>query len=218
MDDWVKSTTILATFESSDNIVLISTDIIRVAGGSDPQYNKLIDTIQNGFQKICSLTAPEIREYWEVRHRLSVDHGLVLFNQRIVIPTSQCTKVLQSLHSMHQGKVDMKAHANKYALIRDTRAGCTYCSKTAPSQPKEPINLTPSPDWPANHSLCNGLARVCTMRCSINSPPSPQVGFFFLATLFASQLSADLNNFTNLTTTIKENNHFLCMSKSLKFH
>ena len=56
---------------------------------------------------------------------------------------------------MHQREVGMKGHANESlylprinASIRNTRAGCTYCSKIAHSQPKEPINLTPSPDWP----------------------------------------------------------------------
>ena len=49
MDDWVKSTTLLATFGASDNIVLILKDIIHAAGCSDLQYNKLINTIQNRF-------------------------------------------------------------------------------------------------------------------------------------------------------------------------
>ena len=155
MDDRVKSTTLLATFRASDNIVLISPDIIHAAGRSNLQYNKLKDTIQNGFQKMHSLTAPKIHKYWEVRHYLSVDDGLVLLDQRIVITTSQHAKVLQSLHSVHQEDVGMKACANEsvYWLgmntsIHKTRAGCTYCSRIVPSQPKEPIKFAPSPDWP----------------------------------------------------------------------
>ena len=89
MDDWVKSTTLLSSFGASDNVALISPDAIRAAGRNNLQYKKLIDTIQNGFEKIRSLTAPEIREYWEVRRRLRVDDGLVLLDHRIVIPTSQ---------------------------------------------------------------------------------------------------------------------------------
>ena len=49
----------------------------------------------------------------------------------------------------------MKARANgsvywpgMNASIRTTRANCTECSKIAPSQPREPITLTVSPDWP----------------------------------------------------------------------
>ena len=155
MDDWIKSTTILASFKISDNIVLISPDIIRAAGRSDLQYNKLIDTIQNRFKKTHSLPALEIRKYWKVRQHLSIDDGLVLLDQIIVIPTSQRAKVLRRLHSAHQGEVGMKACANESvycprmnASIRNTRAGCTYCSRIAPSQPNEPIKFTPSPDGP----------------------------------------------------------------------
>ena len=154
MDDWVKSTTLLSSFRASDNVALISPDVIRAAGHNDLQYKKLIETIQNGFEKTRSLTVPEIREYWEVRHRLSVDDGLVLLDHRIVIPTSQSANVLRSLHSAHQGEVGMKARANRSvywpgmnAPIRNTRASCMFCAKIAPRQTKEPINRTQSPDW-----------------------------------------------------------------------
>ena len=155
MDDWVKSTTLLSSFGVSDNVALISPDAIRAAGRSDLQYKKLIDTIQNGFEKTRSLTAPEIREYWEVRHRLSVNDGLVLLDHRIVIPTSQRANVLRNLHSAHQGEVGMKARANESVYwpgmmntsIRNTRASCMFGTKIDPSQTKEPINLTQSPDW-----------------------------------------------------------------------
>ena len=63
----------------SDNIVLTSLDLIHAAGYSDPQY-KWIETIRKGFQKAHHLTAPEVHEYWEVRHYLNVDDSLVLFD------------------------------------------------------------------------------------------------------------------------------------------
>ena len=158
--------------------MLISPDIIHAAGRNDPQYNKLIDTIQNGFQKTHSLTAPKIHEYWEERQHLSVDNGLELQDQRIGIPTSQCAKALWSLHSAHQGEVGMKARANESvywpgmnASIRNTRACCTYCSMIAPSQPKEPIKFTPSPDWPFQQIIMDLLLvenyeyLACADRC-----------------------------------------------------
>ena len=155
MDDWVASTTTMATFGANNNTALTSPDLIRAAGHSDPQYIELIKTIQKGFPRTRILTAPGIREYWEVRHRLSVDNDLALLDQRIIIPTSQRTKILRSLHSAHQGEVGMKARANESvywpgmnASIRTTRANCTECSRIAPSQPREPITLTVSPDWP----------------------------------------------------------------------
>ena len=145
----------MARFGANSNTALTSPDLIRAAGHSDPQYIKLIKTIQRGFPTTRSLAVPEVREYCEVRHRLSADNDLALLDQRIIIPTSQRTKILRSLHSAHQGEVSMKARANESvfwpgmnASIRTTRANCTGCSKIAPSQSREPITLTVSPDWP----------------------------------------------------------------------
>ena len=58
MDDWVKSTTLLSSFGASDNVALILPDAIRAAGHKFLQYKKLIDTIQNRFEKTRWLTAP----------------------------------------------------------------------------------------------------------------------------------------------------------------
>ena len=113
MDDWVVSTTTMATFGANSKTALTSPDLICAAGHSDPQYIKLIKTIQRGFPRTCSLTAPEVPEYWEVRHHLSVDNDLALLDQRIIIPTSQHTKILHSLHSAPQGEVGMKARTNE---------------------------------------------------------------------------------------------------------
>ena len=139
MDDWVKSTTLLSSFGASYNVVLISPDAILAAGRNDLQHKKLIDTIQNGFEKTRSLIAREIREYREVRHRLRVDDGLVLLDHWVVIPTSLSANVLRSLHSVNQGEVGMKARANESvywpgmnASIRNTRASCLFCTKNCP--------------------------------------------------------------------------------------
>ena len=75
-----------------NNIAIISPDLIRAAGRGDPQFKKLISVIQQGFPKTRNLTALEIRGYWEVRHRLSTDNGLVLLDRRILIPKSQREK------------------------------------------------------------------------------------------------------------------------------
>ena len=85
----------------------------------------------------------------------NVDDGLVLLDHRIVIPTSRRANVLRSLHSAHQDEVGMKVCANESVYwpgmntsICSTRASCMFCTKIAPSQTKEPINLTQSHDWP----------------------------------------------------------------------
>ena len=76
-------------------------------------------------------------------------------DHRIVIPPSLQKHVLYALHSAHQGVSGMKARANTTVYwpgminnIRSTRYNCKHCNEIAPSQPKEPLMATPSPDWP----------------------------------------------------------------------
>ena len=45
----------------------------------------------------------EIKQYWNVRHSLNAVDGMVLYNDRVVIPRSLREQVMQSFHSVHQG-------------------------------------------------------------------------------------------------------------------
>ena len=76
-------------------------------------------------------------------------------DRRIVIPKPLRKKILHCLHSAHQGVDGMRARANDSvywpgmnASIRNFRANCSFCTTIAPSQPREPITMTPSPEWP----------------------------------------------------------------------
>ena len=80
VSDIIESSALMATFAGSNNIAMISLDLICAAGHGDPQYEKLISVIEQGFPRTCNLTAPEVREYWEVRHHLSTNNGLVLLD------------------------------------------------------------------------------------------------------------------------------------------
>ena len=80
---------------------------------------------------------------------------LEVLDRRIVIPKPLRKKILHCLHSAHQGVDGMKARANDSvywpgmnASIRNFRANCSICTTIAPSQPREPITMTPSPEWP----------------------------------------------------------------------
>jgi hypothetical protein len=76
---------------------------------------------------------------------LAVHDGVLLFNERIVIPPSARTRVLQTLHSAHQGSTGMLLRAEQSVYwpgmtndIKDTRAGCSTCNIIVPSQSDMP--------------------------------------------------------------------------------
>ena len=150
-----KTATIEAITGYGDEIGVISPDMIRASGRGDAAYSMLSKQITNGFPHHRHLMDPLIREFWEVRHRLSTDNGLIMLDRRIVIPVSYRKRVLRCLHSAHQGVAGMKARANETvywpgmdSCIRNHRESCSTCIRIAPSQPREPIVLTESPEWP----------------------------------------------------------------------
>ena len=80
ISDIIESTALMATFAGSNNIAMISPDLIRAAGHGNPEHKKLISVIQQDFSRTHNLTESKVHEYWEVRHRLSTDNGLVLLD------------------------------------------------------------------------------------------------------------------------------------------
>ena len=75
--------------------------------------------------------------------------GVILFNDRVVVPASLRPMVLQTLHSAHQGVNTMSIRARSIIFwpgmtedIQSTRARCQDCNASAPSQ--APIPTTAS--------------------------------------------------------------------------
>ena len=155
IDAAVQAATIQATTNACNNNAVTTPDHIQVSGRSDNLYTKLIHAINQGFSHKCSLTKPDICDFWEVQHQLSTDRGLVLMDGRIIIPKSLRTKILHHLHAAHQGVDSMKARAYNTvywhsinASIHNFRANCPTCATIVPSQPWEPIIMTPAPKRP----------------------------------------------------------------------
>ena len=84
---------------------VITLDQIRDTGRKDSTHTDLINIIRHGFPKAKQETKSHLREYWEVRHRLTSDNGIVLLDNRIVIPSALRKLVLEHLHVGHQGKI-----------------------------------------------------------------------------------------------------------------
>ena len=124
---------------------LITLQEIQDAYKSDQSYQELAKTVANGFPKKQNETSPSIRDFWEVRDRLSSSDRIIYMDQCIVIPPSLQKHVLHALHSAHQGVSGMKARANAtiYWLgminnICSTRYNCKHCNEITPSEPREP--------------------------------------------------------------------------------
>ena len=144
----------MLTGNGPENNVITMKDVDNTCT-SNATYRDLVSTIQNGFPTTQHATAPALREYWEVRHRLSTTNNIALLDRRIVIPAPLRKQVLSTLHAAHQGVTGMSSRANQSVYwpgmnssIRNYRESCGTCATNAPSQRKEPLELTPTPKWP----------------------------------------------------------------------
>ena len=154
-NEQVRSVTVEALIDLSNSAITL--EKVETAAQHDDIYRKLLATIRAGFPNSRHATDPQLRDYWQVRHRLSCLSNIALLDKRIVIPQSLRKQILETLHSAHQGVCGMKARAAQCvywpgmdASIRNYRSMCTAptCTTHGPSNQAEPIVLTPLPEWP----------------------------------------------------------------------
>ena len=153
MFDLVSRTCRVASVDETG--VLITLQELEAAASGDPEYEQLIQAVTRGFPEARGGTPPDLRSYWSVRNRLSISNGIVMMDDRVVVPAAYRSKVLRSLHSAHQGVGSMigRAHQAVYwpgldTSIRNTRYNCSRCNELAPSQTQEPLCLSPPPAYP----------------------------------------------------------------------
>ena len=111
----------------------------------DNKLRELLNTIEIGIPQNKSNMHTQIKEYHKYRSSLCVLDGVILYKDRVLVPTSLRTDVLQTLHSAHQGVASMQSRAEASVFwpgitrdIAKTRENCKECHRVAPSQPAAP--------------------------------------------------------------------------------
>ena len=141
--------------EEKIEAILTTTSELNQAATTDKEYRDLFTVVTNGFPSTKDAIEPHLKTYWNVRNRLSLEGPLVMLEGRIVIPGTLKSKVLDNLHSAHQGVSSMIGRAiqsiywpGMEADIRNKRYSCHKCNERAPSQSREPYCPSPSPTYP----------------------------------------------------------------------
>ena len=103
----------------------------------------------------------EIKPFKRYRPHLMVEDGVILYKDRIFIPTPLRETILQTLHSAHQGHTSMLLRAERNLFwpgmsrdISSTREKCRTCDTHAPSQPNMPPIQPEVPTYPFQH-ICS---------------------------------------------------------------
>ena len=113
--------------------------------------SKLIRAMSENFKNFY----PELQPYIRYQDSLYLQDGVVMLEDRVVIPASLRHMILNVLHSAHQGVLGMGARARSIlfwpGMNRDSqrvRENCNECNSNAPSQPHLPSTPVNPPTTP----------------------------------------------------------------------
>ena len=122
---------------------------------------------QNNFAKTLSLEEPLVKEYYNVRDRLSIVNGMLMYSfedgvKRTVVPKACRQQMITNLHAANQGSTNMSARArntlywpNMDKDIRIHVESCSTCRENSPTKSKEPLEMTPPPEYPFQKTVAD---------------------------------------------------------------
>ena len=132
-------------------------DVIS-ATNDDDTMQELSKKIETGFPDTRAEMPRHLQPYWRVREMLDINDGVILMGDRIVVPELLRARVLDTLHSAHQGITSMRLRAEQSLYwpgmsqaIAMKRQSCQSCDITAPSQSPEPPITPETPEYPFQH-------------------------------------------------------------------
>ena len=103
----------------------------------------LVQTVLTGFPASKHTLPPDLRAFWNGREHLSVDNGLIMRGERLVVPRSLRHSVLQDLHAAHQGLTRTKRRARQTVFwphlkndLDNLIWSCPQCACTPPPNPR----------------------------------------------------------------------------------
>lgn len=136
--------TIQAITESSSDpcqdLPIMASDVAK-ATADDPTLCKVSYFIQHGWPTAMN---DEFKPYFKIRDELSIDHGVILWKNRVVIAPVFRRLLLNELHQDHLGISKMKAVARSFfwwpkldSDISDVVSTCTVCQQSSRAPVKE---------------------------------------------------------------------------------
>ncbi|KAJ8009583.1 hypothetical protein DPEC_G00090380 [Dallia pectoralis] len=130
-------------------------EVVREMTQGDAELQSVIHHVKNGWPRYPGQVVDNIKPFYSARDALSTLGKLLLYGNRIVIPLSLRSDILERLHDGHQGIVKCRERAKMSVWwpgirkqIQKRVETCKECQVTKPSQRKEPLITTPLPSRP----------------------------------------------------------------------
>ncbi len=128
---------------------------IRKETASDETMKTLAATIRRGWPESRKQVPNDIQDFWNYRDELSEVEGILLKQDRIIIPPNLRVKMLEKIHQSHFGMEKCKRRARDIMFwprmneqIETVVSKCDTCQALQMSNPKEPMVQAPIPSRP----------------------------------------------------------------------
>ena len=140
-----------AISSEAENFITVSWDMLAEETKKDKSLATLKMAIEEGFTRVYE----NISEYMRYKDSLYITEDVILYQDRVVVPSSLRATILQGLHSAHQGVSSMQSRAQSIVFwpgmtldIQDIRTKCRECNRNAPSQAPTPSEAATPPLTP----------------------------------------------------------------------
>ena len=128
---------------------------LKEAQHKDEVCKEVLKCCREGWPAYKTDAYMSVQPYWDVQQHLTVLDGLLLYDDRIVVPSSERLRMLEIIHQAHQGIVKCRQRARRSVwwpristeiqeMVQDCRV-CKVNSKT-PTEPLLPSSL-PERAW-----------------------------------------------------------------------
>jgi len=104
-----------------------------------------MDVVRNGWPAERRQASPCICGYWNIRDEISGYDGILYRGERIIVPATLRSEMLNRIHESHLGIEMGKRRARDVlfwpgmgSAIEDKVSNCATCQKTRTKRPKEP--------------------------------------------------------------------------------
>ena len=158
--------TAISALSNLEGIKAITWEKIQVETFSDPMMLQLLNEVEQGFYGSRKSLPEDLKQFQKLKNSLTAVDGVVLYKNRILVPPAFREKVLENLHSAHQGVSSMISRAQASVFwpgitsdIQKVRDRCFHCNRIAPSQPNAPPIPPMTPEYPFQ-SICSDYCTV----------------------------------------------------------
>ncbi|KAL7839170.1 hypothetical protein SRHO_G00258280 [Serrasalmus rhombeus] len=123
---------------------------------SDSTLSRVMEMVTTGRFPTGKDAGDELSHYLQRRHKLTVQHGCLMWGLRVIVPPKLRPRVLTELHSAHPGIVRMKSLARSYvwwpgidSQIEHQAKSCHSCQRVQKDPGLAPLHpwMWPSSPW-----------------------------------------------------------------------